>query len=132
MLAVLETANFHRIGSRECPDFPLSDCFIAMVGDDVAGVGGYRIVSAEIGETTLLAIHPKWRGSGIGAALQRARLDFMREAGVRTVYTYTDDARVAEWICRKFGFRKTGETVAKECAFGDPDRHEWMKLVLEL
>ena len=40
ILAVLETANFHAIGSSEMPSFPLSDCFVAIARGRVIGVGG--------------------------------------------------------------------------------------------
>lgn len=132
IIAVLKTANFHAIGSEEMESFPLSDCFVAVADGRIVGVGGYRILDADTGKTTLLAVHPDWREHGIGMRLQRARLDVMIAAGVKRIYTNTDDERVVEWARRHFGFRRTGKTIPKVHSFGDPTKDHWINIVLEL
>ena len=128
ILAVLRTRNFHHIGGPEMPAFPLSDCFVARVDGPVRGVGGWRILSPTEAKTTLLAVHPDWAHLGLGRRLQTARLEHLRALGIRTVTTNTDDPRVARWLERRHGFRRTGETVPKEGPFGDPAVPEWTTL----
>jgi N-acetylglutamate synthase-like GNAT family acetyltransferase len=131
ILSVLGTANFDAIGSSEMPEFPLSDCFIALAGERIVGVGGYRILDADTAKTTLLAVDPAWRGRGIGARLQTARLEVMKEAGVKRIYTNTDDEAVIAWLERRHGFRRSGERIAKLHAFGRADRDHWVNMVWE-
>jgi N-acetylglutamate synthase-like GNAT family acetyltransferase len=131
ILAVLRTANFDAIGSSEMPEFPLSDCFIAVSGGRIVGVGGYRILDADTAKTTLLAVDPAWRGRGIGAQLQAVRLEVMKAKGVRRIYTNTDDDSVIAWLERRHGFRRSGEVIAKVHPFGRPDRDHWVNMVWE-
>jgi N-acetylglutamate synthase-like GNAT family acetyltransferase len=131
ILSVLRTANFDAIGSSEMPDFPLSDCFIAVSGEKIVGVGGYRILDADTAKTTLLAVDPAWRGRGIGTRLQTARLEVMKAAGVKRIYTNTDDEAVIAWLERRHGFRRSGELIAKLRPFGRADRDHWVNLVWE-
>lgn len=125
---VLRTANFHHIGSSEMETFPLEDCFAAFVDGRVRGVAGYRILSDVEAKTTLLAVDPRWAHLGLGRKLQTARLDHLRDQGIRTVTTNTDDPRVVRWLERKFGFRRTGIMVPKESDFGDRAVREWTNL----
>lgn len=131
IVSVLRTANFDAIGSSEMPEFPLSDCFIALAGGRVVGVGGYRILDADTAKTTLLAVDPAWRGRGVGNLLQTARLEVMKAAGVKRIYTNTDDDAVIAWLERRHGFRRSGERIAKLRPFGRPDRDHWINMVWE-
>ncbi len=125
ILTVLESANFHHIGGPEMETFPLEDCYIALVGGEVKGVGGYRILSDREAKTTLLAVDPSARRFRLGTRLQDARLAYMRSQGVRTVHTNTDDAKVIAWLGRRYRFFRTGQTVPKVADFGDPAVKEW-------
>lgn len=129
--AVLKTANFDAVGSPEMPEFPLSDCFVAVVEAKVVGVSGYRLLNAATGKTTLLAVHPAWRGHGIGNMLQEARLEFMRLAGAKRIFTNTDDEAVIAWLERHWGFRRSGELIPKVHPFGRPDKDHWVNMVWE-
>jgi N-acetylglutamate synthase-like GNAT family acetyltransferase len=129
VLSVLRTANFDEIGSLEMPEFPLPDCFVAVADGTVVGVGGYRILDAETAKTTLLAVDPAWRGRGIGNMLQKARLDVMKAAGAKRIYTNTDDDTVIAWLERHYGFRRSGELVPKLHPFGRQDRDHWVNMV---
>jgi ribosomal protein S18 acetylase RimI-like enzyme len=131
ILAVLESANFHHIGGPEMKTFPLEDCFVALVGGKVKGVGGYCILSDREAKTTLLAVDPSARQLGLGTRLQDARLAYMRSQGIRTVHTNTDDAKVIAWLERRYGFRRTGETVPKVADFGDPAVGEWTSMRMD-
>jgi N-acetylglutamate synthase-like GNAT family acetyltransferase len=131
ILSVLRTANFDAIGGPEMPEFPMSDCFLAVANGKVVGVGGYRILDAETGKTTLLAVHPAWRGRGIGNMLQKARFDVMKAAGVKRIYTNTDDENVVAWLERDYGFRRSGHLISKLCPFGRSDKDHWINMVWE-
>jgi N-acetylglutamate synthase-like GNAT family acetyltransferase len=131
LLAVLRAANFDAIGSSEMPEFPLTDCFIALAGGRVVGVGGYRIIDADTAKTTLLSVDPPWRGRGIGNLLQAARLEVMKAAGVKRIYTNTDDEAVIAWLERRHGFRRSGELIAKLRPFGRADKDHWVNMVWE-
>ena len=131
IVSVLRTANFDAIGSSEMPEFPLSDCFIALAGGRIVGVGGYRILDADTAKTTLLAVDPAWRGRGIGTQLQTVRLEVMKAAGVKRIYTNTDDDAVIAWLERRHGFRRSGDLIAKLRPFGRADRDHWVNMVWE-
>ncbi len=128
ILEILETANFHHIGGREMPAFPLSDCFVAVAGGRVIGVAGYRILDDTTAKTTLLAVDPEHRRDAVGAALQTARQDFLRGRGIKTLYTNADDERVIDWYIRRFGYRPTGKRIPKVEPFGREDKSEWINL----
>lgn len=132
ILEILEAANFHRIGGPEMPSFPLSDCFVATLGDRVVGVGGYRVLAPKTAKTTLLAVDPAHRGRAVGKALQAARQDFLRAQGIETLYTNVDDPRAVTWYRRHFGYEPTGERVPKRESFGRDDLGEWISLVVKL
>jgi N-acetylglutamate synthase-like GNAT family acetyltransferase len=132
ILAVLKTANFDAIGSPEMKEFPLSDCFVAECDGLIIGVGGYRILDREQAKTTLLAVDPEWRGLGIGDRLQQARLDVMKAAGVKAIYTNTDDDAVIAWLERRYGFQRSGDVIPKLHPFGRADRDHWITMVMRL
>ncbi len=132
ILEILKTANFHRIGGCEMPEFPLSDCFVAVAGRRVIGVAGYKILDATTAKTTLLAVDPERRRDAVGIALHGARQDFLRGRGIKTLYTNADDERVINWYMRHFGYEPTGKRIPKVESFGREDRSEWVNLKVEL
>ena len=131
ILAVLRTADFDAIGGPEMPEFPLSDCFVAVMDGKIVGVGGYRILDADTAKTTLLAVDPKCRGRGIGNLLQETRLKVMKGTGVKRIYTNTDDENVIAWLERHYGFRRSGELIPKVSPFGRADMDHWVNMVWE-
>jgi len=104
---------------------------VAVAGGRIVGVGGYRILDAETAKTTLLAVDPTWRGRGIGNMLQEARLRVMKGAGVKRIYTNTDDEAVIAWLERHYGFRRSGELIPKVSPFGRADMQHWVNMVWE-
>jgi ribosomal protein S18 acetylase RimI-like enzyme len=131
IFAVLRTANFHDVGGPEMPEFPLHDCFVAVANGEIVGVGGYRFLDPVTAKTTLLAVHPAWRGRGIGNRLQSARLELMKAAGATRITTNTDDEAVIAWLERHYGFRRSGELIAKVASFGRADKDHWINMVWE-
>jgi len=130
MLRVLETVNMHRVPSPEMHDFDVGEWFVAGMGDEVVGVAGYRILrhgQGLAGKTTLLAVLPARRELGIGRALQRLRMDLMRDAGATRVITNADRPETIAWYERHFGYRRVGE-VEKLHEFGLPDVDRWTTL----
>lgn len=128
---ILHSVNFH-VGGPEMLEFPLADCFVAEIGNELVGVGGYRIFKdiPEVGKTTLLAVARNWRNSNAAVALQRTRIEFMFDHGVKRIYTNCDNQRVINWYCRKFGYRLTGKVIPKAESFGDDSIPAWTNLVL--
>lgn len=130
MLAILETANMDRIPSPEMHDFDVGSWQVAEAESEIAGLAGYRIISDEtelVGKTTLLAVHPSWRSSGIGRALQEWRMREMRAAGATKVVTNADRPEAISWYQRHFGYRVVGK-VAKQHEFGLADVAHWTTL----
>jgi GNAT superfamily N-acetyltransferase len=129
---ILQGANFHRIGGAEMRRFEPEDCFVAEIEGKVVGVAGYAILDPVTAKTTLLAVDRSVRRQGVGIALQRCRLAYLRQQGIRTVYTNCDDPAVIAWNCRHFGFYPTGRMIKKEEPFGLPDKDSWTNLRLDL
>jgi N-acetylglutamate synthase-like GNAT family acetyltransferase len=132
ILTILKTANFHAIGGAEMPEFPLSDCFVALCESQLAGVAGYKILDATTAKTTLLAVHPDYRRRGIGLQLAQARLEYLRSQGIKQVFTNCDDPEVISWNERHFGFHKTGKLIPKLEDYGCKDRDHWINLFVEI
>ena len=130
MLRVLETANMHRVPSPEMEDFDVGHWHVAVMGEVVVGVAGFRLLEAPdgpVGKTTLLVVHPEARGQGIGRALQELRMALMRDAGAARVITNADRPDTIAWYERNFGYRRIGE-LPKVCEFGLPDVDRWTTL----
>lgn len=129
ILALLETANLHRIGGPEMREYPLSMCFVARLGKEIVGVCGYRIVNERSARNTMTAVAPKHRGQGVGTRLKRACIDFLAEQGVREIFTNCDHQAIIDWNLREFGFQPTGRLIPKEEDFGDSNATHWINLV---
>ncbi len=132
ILEILKTANFHQIGGAEMSEFPLCDCFIAVDNLTPVGVAGYKMLDPTTAKTTLLTVHPDYRGRKIGIRLQQSRFAFLRDKGIKTIYTNCDDPAVIRWNERHFGFRKTGQLIPKVHEFGRKDKDHWVNLVADL
>jgi amino-acid N-acetyltransferase len=78
----------------------LSDFIVADREGELVGVVGLEIYR----ESALLrsaAVHPRWRGTGVGRALIDRALDLSRERGIQDVYLLTT---TAENYFPRFGF----------------------------
>jgi 3-keto-5-aminohexanoate cleavage enzyme len=130
MLAVLETANMHRVPSSEMHDLDVGEWYVAERVGRIVGVAGYRLERREgelVGKTTLLAVLPSERTHGVGRSLQERRMSRMRRAGASKVVTNADRPETIEWYKRHFGYREIG-SVAKTCEFGLPGVDHWTTL----
>ena len=104
---------------------------VALVKDQIVGSASYILHGHRRAETGSLAVDPAWRGTGIGAQLQQARLAELKALGIEEVFTETDRPEVAAWYVRKFGYRVTG-TRRKKHAFSRADVDHWTVLTLDL
>jgi GNAT superfamily N-acetyltransferase len=130
MLAVLRTANMHHLPSPEMHGFDVGIWHVADIGGRTVGLCGFDLIRRKgelVGKTTLLVVHPRARGLGVGAALQELRMRLMREAGARRVVTNADLPETIRWYRRRFGYRVVG-TVPKQHEFGSPEIDRWTTL----
>ena len=130
MLRVLETANMHHVPSAEMHGFDVGEWYVAEAAGRIVGVAGFRLIHVDgrlTGKTTLLAVEPDQRESGIGRALQELRMRLMREAGAERVITNADRPETIAWYERHFGYRKVGE-VPKLHEFGLAEVDRWTTL----
>ena len=131
MLTVLQTANMHYVPSEEMPELDWRQCFVALRGDKIIGMSGYKIIGEDQGKTTLMAVDPEYRGTGVGMSLQVERLHAMARHGVEFVTTNADRTATIEWYKKHFGYRQIG-TLKKVHEFGEPNVAEWTTLRLDL
>lgn len=123
--------NMHHVPSPEMAELDLSCFFVARLNGEIIGAGGYRILSATEGKTTLLGVLPEHNDLHVGVLLQKARLQAMIDAGVQTVTTNADRPSVIRWYKMLFGYREVGK-LAKLHSFGHPDIDHWTTLQLDL
>ena len=132
MYTILKYWNMHHIPSPEMEELDLNYYFIAKVNSKVVGLSGYEILSDQEGETTLLAIHPDFLGTGIGKALQKIRLEAMYQKGIKKVITNSDRKDVILWYKKNFGYKETGGKIKKLIPFGKLDVDSWTTLEMDL
>jgi N-acetylglutamate synthase-like GNAT family acetyltransferase len=104
---------------------------VAVADGRIVGVASYVLHDRRRAETASLAVDPAWRGAGVGAQLQRARLMELKALGVEEIFTETDRPEVIDWYVRKFGYRIAG-TRRKKHAFSLADVDHWTVLELDL
>ncbi len=109
----------------------VQNSFVAVHEARVVGVCSYIMHSRQLAETASLAVHPDWRRNGIGYRLQCARLEEMRERGVKKVRTETDRPETIDWYMTRFDYRKVGRSQKKH-AFSLENVHYWTVLELDL
>lgn len=131
ILAVMRPWNMHHVPSSEMESLDLDCFFVAETEGRVVGAAGYKILGPGRGKTTLLAVLPEHLGSGMGAALQEARLRAMADLGVNTVTTNADRPETIAWYKSRFGYREVGR-LAKIHSFGHPGIAHWTTLELDL
>jgi ribosomal protein S18 acetylase RimI-like enzyme len=75
--------------------------------------GGSHSPRGAVSELTGIAVLPRWRGRGVGAALTAALVDDARARGVRTVFLSAGSQRVADLYAR-VGFVRVGTACTAE------------------
>ncbi|MHC1702107.1 MAG: GNAT family N-acetyltransferase [Humidesulfovibrio sp.] len=131
ILAVLQTANMHHIPSPEVPELDLACTFVARLEGRVVGVAGYKVLSASLAKTTLLAVLPEVRRHGVGRRLQERRMDALCELGIRTLSTNSDRPETIAWYEKHFGYVRVG-SLPKLHPFGHEGIAEWTTLETDL
>jgi len=135
--AILETWNMApRPPSDDAPEpertgIEVANGFVAEADGRIVGTCSYIVHSADLAETASLAVDRNFKGGGVGYLLQQARLDEMRERGIRTVRTETDRPETIRWYVERFGYRIVG-TNPKKHAFSLTDIDHWTVLELGL
>ena len=109
----------------------IDNTFVADEAGRIVGVASFIMQGAESAETASLAVDPDYLGQGLGARLQRARLQEMRRRGVRRVRTEADRPATIDWYIDEFGYRIVG-TNPKKHDFGLSDVEQWTVLELDL
>ncbi len=89
------------------------------------------MLSPTQGKTTLLAVHPDYKGTGLGYALQARRMDALVALGVEELTTNADRPEIIAWYKKHFGYREVG-TLQKFHEFGLPDVDHWTTLRTDL
>ena len=131
ILALLKQANMHDIPSKEMPGLTYENYFVARAGGDVAGFCGYKILSPTEAKTELMVVDRKYRGHGVGYALQERRMEDMLARGIRTLTTNTDLPATIAWYKKHFGYQEVGK-LKKLHEFSDPDIDDWTTLRTDL
>lgn len=129
-------AQYNMAPTPERPDAERSgliteNSFVAVEEGRMAGVASYIVLSADRAETASLAVDPAFRGQGVGARLQIARLRELKQSGVRWVRTESDRPETLAWYIRKFGYVEVGKNPKKH-EFSLPDIADWTVLELDL
>ena len=128
--AILRSWNMApRAPTDETPDpersgIDVGNGFVALAGDRVIGACTYIVHSPALVETASLAVHPAYKGKGVGYRLQAARLEEIRRRGFSTVRTETDRPETVAWYKRNFGYREVGANPKKH-PFSLPDVDRW-------
>jgi len=131
IMRLLKQANMHNIPSPEMPGLTYENYYVAKLDGKVAGFCGYRMLAHTEAKTELMVVDRRYRGRGIGFALQVRRMEDMLARGVRTLTTNTDLPASIEWYMKHFGYRKAGRA-KKLHEFGDPAIDHWTVLKVNL
>ncbi len=131
LLAKYNMAPTPERSDAERSGLSIENSFVAVEGARLAGLASYIIISADRAETASLAVDPAFRGQGVGARLQTARLREMKQRGVRWVRTESDRPETLAWYVRKFAYVEIGKNPKKH-DFSLPDVADWTVLELDL
>src|SRR3990172_11375586 len=83
ILELLKQANMHHIGTPEMPELTYENYSVADAGGVIVGFCGYKVLSATAAKTALIVVSDKYRGLGVGLALQTRRMEEMYTRGIR-------------------------------------------------
>lgn len=131
ILDVLKHYNMHLVPSPEMPELDYRFFYVAEIDGKIVGAAGYKLISPEVGKTTLMAVHPDYNRKGLGLALQAKRMVAMISLGCEKVVTNADRPETISWYRKHFGYRPIG-TLKKEHSFGLPEVDYWTTLESDL
>lgn len=81
---------------------------VAMIGDRVAGYGGFWMIIDEA-HITNIAVHPDYRGRGVGNAVMKGLIEAAKKRGASSMTLEVRESNeVALNLYHKFGFRAYG------------------------
>ena len=131
ILKIFKHYNMHHIPSPEMPELNVKFLYVAEMEGNIVGAAGFKILTPEIGKTTLLAVSPAFNNQGIGLALQAKRLQAMIALGCEKVITNADRPKTIQWYKKHFGYQEVGAE-KKIHSFGDPRVDYWTTLEANL
>lgn len=67
----------------------IRDFTVAAVGDEVAGCGALHFYGPRSAEVRSLAVHPEWKGHGLGKRIVEALEAEAREHGIESLFAFT-------------------------------------------
>lgn len=67
----------------------VQDFRVADHDGEVVGCGALHVLWADLGEVRTLAVHPEYRGEGVGALLLESLIDTARELGLQRLFALT-------------------------------------------
>jgi len=65
------------------------DFRVVYAGDDLIGCGALQVVSSKLAEVRSVAVHPQWRGGGVGSRIVESLLRDAHELGLRRTFCLT-------------------------------------------
>jgi len=81
---------------------------VAEVDKKVVGYAGFWVVLDE-GHITNIAVHPEYRGKGIGSRLMEGLIDLAKKNGITSMTLEVRESNlVAQNLYKKFGFKALG------------------------
>lgn len=131
ILKVMEHWNMHHVPSLEMENIDISCFFVAIIDNKIVGASGYKILSDQVGKTTLLGVLPEFNGKGIGRVLQDRRLKAMHKLGVTKVITNADRPSTIKWYKKNYDYYEIGK-LKKIVSFGDESIDSWTTLEMNL
>ncbi|MDE4542503.1 ribosomal protein S18-alanine N-acetyltransferase [Thermoanaerobacterium sp. R66] len=82
---------------------------VAEVDGKVAGYGGFWVVVDE-GHITNIAVHPDFRGQGVGSAIVEGLIELAKTKGITSMTLEVRESNlVAQSLYKKYGFRPVGK-----------------------
>ncbi|HHV74838.1 ribosomal-protein-alanine N-acetyltransferase [Thermoanaerobacterium sp. PSU-2] len=82
---------------------------VAEVDGKVAGYGGFWVVVDE-GHITNIAVHPDFRGKGVGSAIVEGLIELAKNKGITSMTLEVRESNlVAQSLYKKYGFRPVGK-----------------------
>jgi N-acetylglutamate synthase-like GNAT family acetyltransferase len=124
------------VPTPEIPDpertgIEMSNAFVAFVANRLVGICSYYQLSDSLAETASLAVDPEYKGTGVGYALQVARLAEMKSKSIRKIRTESDRVEAIDWYVKNFGYTVIGRN-RKKHPFGLESIDYWTVLELDL
>ncbi|MDI3309914.1 MAG: ribosomal protein S18-alanine N-acetyltransferase [Thermoanaerobacterium sp.] len=82
---------------------------VAEVDGKIAGYGGFWVVVDE-GHITNIAVHPYFRGQGVGSAIVEGLIELAKNNGITSMTLEVRESNlVAQSLYKKYGFKPVGK-----------------------